>query len=256
MRFSGWVPDRPDKRDFSAAELLGSVQTPVPQSAGRPVLEILDQGPVPTCVNNSVALVVREAHRSVTPNPRLMSRMFGHACSKAQHGALLDPGSGTMVRAAFKALSRFGFCPETEYPYDLDNVAKQPPMHAFSHAYDQRVTEYRRIFEVGTARVEAFKRAIAQGYNVVFGTMINDRFGRNSTSARPQDLMILQTGEPTSGHAMAACMYDGDAFRLANSWGPTRGDNGYDWVTAESIAWDETRDPWVLITAPNYSEAP
>lgn len=252
----GYRPDAHDARDFDAEEKLGAA-VPPPSADLRPlVLGILDQGGLNACVAHAILQAVRMSQaRQGAAVPVLGSRMFGYYLSRAYHHEAASD-SGTFLRTFFAALNKFGFCPEAAFPYDdgAEAFKKMPPAEAFRQALDQASpTVYRRITTTGAARVNDIKRALAAGFPVCFGTDVSAAFVANQQGSGP---IMPPTGEPIAGgHALVTCGYRGDDFDVPNSWGTSWGQEGYCTLGADYLAWDETRDIWLVEAAPLYSGA-
>lgn len=252
----GWRPDPPklagQRPDLDAGELLGTAPPPPSATTAALIRDILNQGGASSCVLNSIMQNVRAAHvRAGIVDPELGSRLFGYWFSRAYHHETNDD-AGTYLRTAFAALVKFGFCRESFWPYTDDGavIRKMPSMQAIREAYDQKnPTEYRRIYSTGAARVDDIKRAIAAGYPVSFGTDVGPEI--DATDGRsPLD---PPRGTILGGHAMLWDAYDGDVFSTVNSWGAGYGDGGRLQMSADYVAWDGTRDLWIVVTAPRYS---
>ena len=247
----GYRPDPPKTTDFPASELLAAAPPPPPSASLKHlVVEVLDQGAHSSCVAHAILQAVRCSHRAQgIAQPELGSRLFGYYLSRAYHHDTAND-SGTYLRLFFQALNKFGFCPESIWPYDKD-FSDMPPQSAFRAAFDQASpTVYRRIDATGADRLDAIKRAIAGGFPVCFGTDVDSAFCSNQLAepVRPP------TANIAGGHAMMVGGYDGDTFEVVNSWG-SWGDAGWVKLSGDYLAWDGTRDLWIVEKAPVYSGA-
>lgn len=258
MRSLGYKPDPPklaaQRQDLQAGDILGLSTPPLSASNRQYVEDVLDQGSLSSCVAHSILQNVRMSHKSKgIKQPRLGSRLFGYYLSRASHGDQTKD-DGTHLRSFCEQLVRFGFCPETDWPYDPANVNKMPASAAFRAALDQAKpapTTYRRISSVGSARIDDVKRAIAAGFGVSFGTQVSEAFVRGSLDP----VVLPPMTEPiVGGHALLAVGYSTNQFDILNSWGTGWGDAGYCTFSEKYIAWDGTRDIWIVDAVPNYSE--
>lgn len=240
------------KPDRDAAPTLGTAPPPPSAWNSDLVLGMLDQDRASSCVANAIAQAIRMAHvKAGVIQPLLLSRLFGYYLSRAEHGEQ-DVDDGTYLRMFFKALNQFGFCPETYWPYDLDNINTEPPGSAFWAGFDQRTpTVYERISSAGPARIDDIKRAVAAGFGVCFGTDVSEQFCAGELGEGP---IAPPVGLPIAGgHALVVDGYEGDAFSIVNSWGTGWGDGGRCTFSADYLAWPQTTDIWIVAKAPEYS---
>jgi C1A family cysteine protease len=257
MRNLGWLRD-PHKRpgetqDQDAAATLKAVT--VPQSASlESSVQIIDQGHLGSCVWNAIAQAVRISHvKAGVSQPKLLSRLFGYYFSRAYHHQT-NEDSGTFIRYGFSVLNKFGFCPEELWTYSdgPDKFRKMPGWQAIQGAYDQRSpTTYQRIYDDGDARLLAIKQAIAAGYAVVFGTDVSVDFCNGTLASDGEKPPIGKS--IAGGHAMCVVGYNGNLFRVANSWGSDFGDRGFVNFTGDYLKWANTNDLWIVQHSPKYS---
>jgi C1A family cysteine protease len=254
----GWFRDPPklpgQRPDLDAEELLSAkIRVPPPFASNRHlILTVLDQGQLGSCVANAITQAVRASHvRQGVEHPRIASRLFGYYLSRAYHHAT-QIDDGTYLRTYFQALDKFGFCPETAWPYDVSRFADMPSGAAFRAGFDQHSpTIYRRISTAGATRSDDIKRALAAGYLVCFGTLVSEEFlGLNNYHAVEAPIGKSIAG----GHALCAVGYDGDVFEICNSWGFEWNDGGYCWFDRSYMEWEETTDLWIVEQSPRYSE--
>lgn len=263
MRGLGYRPD-PRKQvaeDWSATELLGARAVPGAASA-RHLVKILDQGGLGSCTCNAAMQAARASHlkQGAPESTPFGSRLFAYFFARATHH---DTGvdSGTYLRAVFEVMNKFGFPPESVWPYSDESFpgaqfTKQPGMTALRAAYDQsKPTQYRRIYESGYDRVDVIKRAIAAQHLVCFGTDVSEHFC-SDFSANEGKLIDPPTGmKIAGGHAMCVGEYDEHGAGIVNSWGESFGDRGWARFSWDYLAWDQTRDLWIVESAPRFSEA-
>lgn len=262
----GYLPDPIDPRDYGAGEILASAIPPERASLRPYVIDVLDQGGLNSCVANAVAQAVRIAHvralrqtGDYVTKPSVLSRLAVYYLARATHG-WEKRDEGTYIRAALQMMREFGFCPELEWPYVEANVNVRPSFGAFHGALDQsedgrgEQPEYRRIDTTGASRILDIKRAISQGYAVVFGTDVSMDFASNRIDpTKPLDPPV---GQPIAGgHAMIIDSYDRDSFGIVNSYSHRWGDNGVCVFSADYLASYMTRDLQIVSRAPQYSVA-
>jgi C1A family cysteine protease len=253
----GYRPDPPkarhEKPDLVAEPMLRAAPPPPSSASIRHfVVDVLDQGGIGSCVSQSILQAVRCSHRRQgVENPVLGSRLFGYYLSRAYHHQTGED-SGTFLRLFFQALTKFGFCPETLWPYsdDSERFKRMPPSAAFRAAFDQaNPTTYRRITGEGATRLDQIKRAIAAGYPVCFGTNVDNDFCNN----RLVEPLQPPRANIAGGHALLVVGYENDFFEVVNSWSSSWGDEGYCRFSLDYMSDPSTRDLWIVEHSPKYS---
>ncbi len=258
----GYLPDPPKlagaRADFNAADQLRAEPIPFEWSLSHLILSILDQGGLGSCVANAVMQAVRGSQVAQGAlAPELGSRLWAYWLARlATHEERDD--NGTFIRNAFAALVKNGFPPESAWPYTDEKDAHgdgkfqdRPPITADRLAFDQRLGDYHRIFETGPARIDAVKRAISQGWLVVFGCDVSEEFCRNDIEPT---IPLDPPGDTGLGHAMLWDGYRGDDFSTVNSWGAGFGEGGRFKMSADYVL--TTSDLWISRAAPLYTGRP
>ena len=262
----GYLPDPvQDKPDWDAQELLGSVRlTPSEADNSDLVPSLVNQGGLGSCTANAAGYAIRASMLLLgMVNPEFVSRLFLYYLARATHGAT-GMDTGTWLRAIFEVANKFGFCPESVWSYtdqtadDAPGVPAKPfrlPSHkAFRAAYDQhQPTEYRRIYESGYDRIEAIKKALAARHLVVFGTDVSRAFqagAAGGAGALPPPIGMEMAG----GHAMCLAKFKNDEFEGPNSWGRSGDHDGWFRFSADYLAWEKTRDLWIVRYAPPFQK--
>lgn len=257
----GWFPDAQDDRDhiLAAGHLLDRATTPWVADCSHLLPPVLDQGGENSCVAQAVATLLFAAHtRSSQPGiAELLSRKALWWLCRHERG-LQDWNVGTYMRTAFRLLNSLGFCRERHWLHSQPHD-KRPAVNAQRLSIDQRDRGtgrviYERLNGDGPALLEGIKRAVAAGLPVVIGVDVSDTFARGDFDADasvgpPRDSDVV------GGHALVVCGYDGDSFRVRNSWGEDWADGGMAWLRDDYAA--TGRDCWTVAAAPPYSdEAP
>lgn len=297
-RALGYRPDRPKpagKADLVLrAEHLDRQDLPKSHDCLRLVRGVLNQANLGSCTANSALQNVRCAHvREGFKDAPLGSRLMAYLLARLRtHETAVD--AGTEIRLVFETLNKFGFCPEEFWPYsdatspmrlvagkwtldaDLDGLApfqQTPDSLAFQKAFDQRApVTYRRIVEMGAARVVAVQRAIANDRPVSFGATVSEAFCEGDFGREP--IGPPTTGDLAGGHAQLITGYstriDGTVvFEVLNSWGEEFQQPGapvgcslwtdtyisWSGLRADGSREQPTSDFWTCESVPNYSEA-
>lgn len=261
----GYLPDPPKKRgespDWDAAALsLGAVDLPERHSNREWFRAPFDQGGLGSCTAQAVAMAIYVSHRRQgILNPIICSRLALYYLGRATHG-MTHFDSGTFIRAVIEILNLLGFSVESLWPYEPDRFAEQPPTDVFKYGIDQTSdrtpTAYWRIYQTGHARVAAVKRAVANGDVIVFGTDVSRAF---ISRRGPADGAVVDPPTPAQvagGHAMCIGGYDDAlaAFDVISSYGDEWADEGWCRLSYDYIAWEKTRDLWIIRHAPPYPE--
>lgn len=247
-RALGYLPDPPDTRDRPASAMLPAGAAPASSDNRELIASVLDQGSYSSCVANATMQAVRASHiHQGDLDAPLGSRLFTYYYARRGHAAETRD-AGTFVRSAFNAISKLGFPREEDWPYHVP-VNQAPGLETLRDAFDQRrPTEYFRIDEQGPLRVDAAKRALAAGHLIVFGTDIDASFFEVKG-----EIVGVPAGPIVGGHAMCVVDHSGDVFRVVNSWGTEWGMEGFWSMSADYLAWQGTRDLWLVKSAPRWS---
>lgn len=218
------------------------------------VTEVLDQKSLGSCVANAGAQALRMAlMREGVQEPTLPSRLFGYYFARSiDHTTGED--AGTHPRSFFRAVNKLGFPPEELWPYsdDPQTFKRMPSFSALHAAFDSHApTDYQRIAGTGEAKIQAVKRALAAYRPVVFGCLVDEAFCEGSFDAT-EPLAPIDEAHAVGGHCMLFDGYDGDRFRVLNSWSDQWGEAGRCWFTPEAVI--AATDLWVVAHTPMPGE--
>lgn len=259
MQGLGYLPDKPDPRDFGLSRLGLGETFPSSASLAQFVPSVLNQGPIGSCVANALAQAIRIRALGMREDyPEIMSRLFAYWHSRNQHGdAKRD--TGTYIRLAIKATNKLGRPPESAWPYvtsdhrnpvDGSNPPKftrKPPPFVTMHAIDRRRQRFYRIASYDQERVTEIKRAISSGFPVVLGTRISESFLSLPANHVP---VPIPTDRIVGGHAFLLAGYEEGHALACNSWGTGWGDRGWFRMSWEFVAWSQTHDLWAIDLPP------
>jgi hypothetical protein len=206
---------------------------------------IPDQGTTSSCVGQAIRQGFGVEEARTNPNREPVSALGIYFNARAEHG-MEEYDAGTFLRTGIKSLVRFGPLREKDWPFDASQVNRRPSWNAYRRAYDAKGPRgYFRIDTTGDARLRDIQSAIAAEHPVVFGTTVTESFLSNEGGSlidRPS------SSDPIAGgHAMCIVGYDGDMYRIANSWGTLWRDHGFAWLRESYLSWSETQDLWVIV---------
>jgi C1A family cysteine protease len=235
----GYKPDPVDLRDLSADGLgMRTSSLPGNYSLIHPAITPRSQSSTSSCVGFAWAqgLELAYARRGVMTGD--LSPLFVYWLARATHGAT-GRDDGTYLRAAAKAIRRFGCCRDAAHPFAVSRVNESPRWRAMRDGYDLR--GLRGYYRVGGTDFRTIGAAIASGRPVVGGWAVDRTFQRFSGGS------IVGPIDPKDSigkHAMVIVGYDAHSFTLLNSWGTGWGERGYARVSPAFIA--QGIDLWVI----------
>jgi C1A family cysteine protease len=239
----GWIPDRPDHRDFRyAAPGLLLKALPPKVDLRKMCPPVYDQGRLGSCTANAIAAGIefdrhKQALLDFTP-----SRLFIYYNERAMEGTV-EVDAGATIRDGIKSVARQGDCPEPEWPYVIDRFADKPPQSCYRDALKYKAVSYQRIDHA----VTQMRGCLAEGFPFVFGISVYANF---PIRTRTGDIPMPGDADNTNqGHAMLIVGYE-DAkrrFLVRNSWGTGWGRRGYGTIPYEYLLNpDLSADFWTI----------
>ncbi|MEU2061150.1 C1 family peptidase [Streptomyces sp. NPDC013455] len=270
----GWLPDRPDIRDFTKDSdgvpqlvertgVLKAVGGPLPAQMDlrAKCSPIVDQGNLGSCTANAAAGVLEyfelQTHGGYTP----ASRLFIY---KATRDYLQWTGdTGAYLRSTMGALSLFGAPPERYWPYDIEKFDSEPSPFCYSFASNFQALTYYRLDPPGIPRPDLLadiKAHVVSGLPSMFGFTVYSSID----VATGGDIPYPARRETVAGgHAVVVVGYDDErvvtnpidgsttegALIIRNSWGERWGDGGYGYLPYRYVHEGLAEDFWVLVKA-------
>lgn len=241
-RPTGCLRNKRDLRD----RIFSSSRTTLPRAVSlEDAVQVVSQSSTSSCVANALCGAIRimenrSGHAYLYP-----SRLWVYWHSRIRHDKMPLKDAGTYIREACKAITRHGVPDEKDWPFKTNKVNKQPSGYAPTMGADPRKSGEYVSIQSGTSVVSEIKKALADGYPVVFGTVVTDTFMKSNGSsyiAKPS------SGEKHRGrHALCIVGYeqgsDGKTwFRVLNSWGKKWRDGGMCWMHEDYIKWSASGD--------------
>ncbi len=244
---SGFIPEPENDKHYKLEESLfyrslqkNDIKDTVnlrPYSLG-----VRDQGSTSSCVAHAVAKAVEVRKMMLHRSSPVLSRLALYFLART----LMVPrrthlDKGTHVSTACDAMRRFGVCEESLWGFDKKLLNRSPTWSAMQSAYVNKIQAFYKITSKGDNRLEAIKRALSQGFPVVFGTGI----GSNWYSYKKGQVLIPTTSI-SAYHAVVLLGYDRNVFYGENSWGTDWGNRGFFEIHPDHLTWQESSDFWVI----------
>jgi len=244
IRFYGWVPDLPDRRDQMYAAPYKVLQSLPPKFDLRDqspcfLPDVYDQGQLQSCTANAIAAAIEFDRKKQGLPDFIPSRLFIWANERIMEHTL-DSNCGASLRDGIKSVVKQGACPESEWPYDPPKFAVKPPPQCYRDALKDLVTSYSSLVQ----NLDQLRGCLFSGYPVIFGFSVYESFESPEVGQSGIVPMPQPTEARVGGHAVVAVGYDDgqQRFVVRNSWGDTWGMKGYCTM------------PYAYLTDPNLSD--
>lgn len=219
----GWIPDRPDHRDFLYSAIAPKVKLPQKIDLRNTCSSIENQGKLGSCTANALAGHLQFLEIKSGQVYQDLSRLFIYYNERAVEGTV-NFDSGAMIRDGIKVLAKYGVCPESSWPYDISKFTQKPAARCYKEGLKHQIVSYHRL-----QSLNEMLNCLAEGFPFVFGFTVYESF---------ESLKVAQTGivpmpkkseRTLGGHAVMAAGYDQKEkrFIVRNSWGPEWGQEGY-----------------------------
>jgi C1A family cysteine protease len=219
----GWIPDRPDHRDYLYSAIAPKVKLPSKIDLRTEDSPIENQGRLGSCTANALAGNLQFLEKVSGQTYKDVSRLFIYYNERAAEGTI-SFDSGAMIRDGIKVLAQYGVCPESSWPYDISRFTRKPAAVCYKEGLKHRISSYHRL-----ETLEEMLNCLAEGFPFVFGFTVYESF---------ESLKVAQTGivpmpkkseRTLGGHAVMAAGYDQKQkhFIVRNSWGSQWGQGGY-----------------------------
>lgn len=230
-RSYGWRRDRLDHRDHWRHRVLPER---LPPSADlRPQCPpVYDQGELGSCTANALAFAF-DFGRAKQGLPWLTpSRLFIYYNERELEGTISED-AGAELRDGAKVIAKLGACPESEWPYDVDQFRQRPSDACYATGLLNQSLRYERVVQLG----DYLRNELASGFPIAFGFSVYSSF--ESTAVARTGMVPLPGPDeaPLGGHAVALVGYDDVTrhFIVRNSWGQGWGVAGYFFMPYEYV---------------------
>lgn len=217
---------------------------------------ISEQGDWPSCTSNAVldtaeALIGLENPAKVVQ----LSRRAGWWLSRQREGTEKQI-VGVRLATAFRVVEDVGACPEDMWPYEMPAgtknpdgsamtpvqwMTRKPKLAALQSMTDNKLGGWARIYDVGSALLDATDYALLADHPMVYGTAIDDafRFATGAYVLRPP----ADRNKIIGRHAFAIFgrrVRNGRReYWARNSWGTRWAAHGHVWIDESYLTWSE-----------------
>jgi len=209
--------------------------------------EVEHQAQTNSCCANAVAgayeyLLNRVAKQKGGGKAKDISRLFIYFVGRKMERDIFnepqDPpleDIGMTVDGAIEAMKRRGACLEEKWDFDMAKLNRRPNEECYEEA---------RSFKIASAETvpcdeEAMKSVLAEGFPIIFGLKLTERFLSPGPSGKietpdPKDPAAAEHG----AHCMLIAGYsdEEECFIVRNSWGSDWGDKGYCYIPYDYAA--------------------
>jgi len=251
----GWVPDRPDYRDFGAVDnattaplFHRSTYTPdrIDLRETGFFSPVEDQGDLGSCTAQAVVGIVEYLERKTYGNFIDHSRLFLYRASRKLYfrakGDSPIGDTGCEIRTTIKALASFGCPPEWVWPYEPTKFDVEPSPDAYALAQT-----YKGLFYVKLESLQHIKAFLRIQLPVAFGFTCYESIDDPKT-ADTGVIPVPKNGERVvGGHAVAAVGYTDSDVIIRNSWSKKWGEDGYGYLPYWYFENKQSSDFWAVL---------
>ena len=223
IKHYGWVPDRPDVRDYLYSAIKHVIKLPGKIDLRQYCSLVENQGKLGSCTANALAGNLEFLDNRTDSIYEDVSRLFIYYNERILEDTI-DYDSGASLRDGIKTLRKIGYCLEKTWPYIIERFTRKPSIKCYQEAKKHIIESYHRIETLP----EMFT-CLTEGYPFVFGFTVYEGFQTQRVAKTGVVDMPKKKEKAIGGHAVMAVGYNQKAkrFLVRNSWGKNWGKEGY-----------------------------
>jgi len=219
FKFTGWLVDYPDFRDYNpVSEKVNSLFRQVGYFDDKPLPSVVDlrqwcspiedQGKIGSCTAQAAASLIEYYERKAFGRHIDVSRLFLYKVSRNLLNWIGD--TGAFLRIAMASLRLYGAPPETYWPYNVEKFDDEPPAFVYALAQNYKATKYVKLDPSDISReklLNSIKKSLAAGLPSMFGFVTYDSLVQSRYTG-----MIPFPGKTEQGKGGHAVCLSGDTL--------------------------------------------
>lgn len=140
-------------------------------------------------------------------------------------------GAGTSLKAAMDICRKYGVVPDSLLPFKVETLMFSGSENAFfATAAQRKIASYFNLKK----NLQQWKNWLATQGPILAGLSVDATW--DNAAATQGKLDAFQPDTTRGGHAVCIVGYTADRFIIRNSWGPTWGDKGFGYASAQYIS--------------------
>lgn len=212
---------------------------------------IYDQGQIGSCTANSCAQAMRMCPKY---SDFLPSRLYIYAKERIMEGETTLSDSGADSLDGLIQLKNHGVCPESLWPYDINNLNILPSSICDTEAEKYKVHTIGRVCKDNCSvqdKINAIKKSILAGISVLIGISVFDGFESENAASTGIIPMPETSQDVLGGHEILLVGFDdlSKQFCFVNSWGESWGDHGYGYLPYDYVTDPNLTSEFIMITS-------
>lgn len=221
----GWIPDTPDSRDlkYSAPQPVINNLPPKVDLQGK-LPPVYAQGVIGSCTAQAICAAFHFCQMKQKLYNYAPSRLFTYYTTREIEGTVYED-SGAMLRNTIKSINKFGACPESIWPYDVNKLIVKPTQTCYDTASRHTAVSYRQVSQ----NLNQMKGCLSEGFPFSFGMTVYNSFEGEQVANTGIVNMPSPNEKVVGGHAVLVVGYDDltQRFLVRNSWGIDWGIRGH-----------------------------